>query len=470
MKRRNKRNSQAAAAVAEGQAQPDVRGRVGRGAVVVAVTACAGDDSSPQNATAAVPPSQEKLRGTASRSSKQALRQPTNERETTVVSVPLDTAVAGEGVAGETAVADVSSKVRSRGAGKSRQKQPMLSAAPAGAEVAPGVDAATVAGTAVLEVSADVDTASITPSARRGKRKARAAAADVEVPAAASGEGVAVQGCITPETAQPKRIRSRKAVPSAALPGDTAAVPVKPPRRTKKVIAEEVREAARLGQFGELTLLSEAYSHISLFTGIRNSQVWGELQAAVLDPAVAAAAGGPEDLEGPARAHVGVEQVLQQRAGADQHQHQHQHQVAMAGGIGACGTFSSSRALCKTSGLGSFKQQVWLHNTDAAGLQSANGFCQQQQQMAAEKLQDTADVPDAPPETFDVESYQSTGAGTPADSSSSSSTVIPNLGYACLCMTMRNYDVFNSRDCVKKTRNAPDGLQKVSQLALANAR
>jgi UV DNA damage endonuclease len=348
----------------------------------------------------------------------------------------------------------------------------MLSAAPAGAEVAPGVDAATVAGTAVLEVSADVDTASITPSARRGKRKARAAAADVEVPAAASGEGVAVQGCITPETAQPKRIRSRKAVPSAALPGDTAAVPVKPPRRTKKVIAEEVREAARLGQFGELTLLSEAYSHISLFTGSRNSQAWGELQAAVLDPAVAAAAGDPEDLEGHARAAcVGVEQVLQQLAGADQHQHQHQQQhqqVATAGGIGACGTWSSSRALCKTSGLGSFKQQVWLHNTDA-GLQSANGFCQQQQQMAAEKVQDTADGPDAPHETRDGESYQSTGAGTPADSSSSS-TVIPNLGYACLCMTMRNYDVFNSRDCVKKTRNAPDGLQKVSQLALANAR
>jgi UV DNA damage endonuclease len=35
---------------------------------------------------------------------------------------------------------------------------------------------------------------------------------------------------------------------------------------------------------------------------------------------------------------------------------------------------------------------------------------------------------------------------------------------------MRQFDVFNSRDCVKKTRDGPDGLAKVSQLALANAR
>jgi hypothetical protein len=34
----------------------------------------------------------------------------------------------------------------------------------------------------------------------------------------------------------------------------------------------------------------------------------------------------------------------------------------------------------------------------------------------------------------------------------------------------RQYDVFNSRDCVKKTRDGPGGLAKVSELALANAR
>jgi UV DNA damage endonuclease len=48
--------------------------------------------------------------------------------------------------------------------------------------------------------------------------------------------------------------------------------------------------------------------------------------------------------------------------------------------------------------------------------------------------------------------------------------VLPNLGYACLCMTLRKYDIFNSRDCVKKTRDTADGLQRVSELALQNAR
>ena len=48
--------------------------------------------------------------------------------------------------------------------------------------------------------------------------------------------------------------------------------------------------------------------------------------------------------------------------------------------------------------------------------------------------------------------------------------VLPNLGYACLNMTMREYDIFNSRDCVKKTFTASNGLEVTSQLALANAR
>jgi UV DNA damage endonuclease len=48
--------------------------------------------------------------------------------------------------------------------------------------------------------------------------------------------------------------------------------------------------------------------------------------------------------------------------------------------------------------------------------------------------------------------------------------VLPNLGYACLCMTLRKYDIFNSRDCVKKTRDMEDGLQRVSELAQQNAR
>lgn len=48
--------------------------------------------------------------------------------------------------------------------------------------------------------------------------------------------------------------------------------------------------------------------------------------------------------------------------------------------------------------------------------------------------------------------------------------VLPNLGYACLCMVMRQYDIFNSRSCIQKTFKAPGGMGTVSRLALANAR
>ncbi|KAF5843403.1 UV-endonuclease UvdE-domain-containing protein [Dunaliella salina] len=48
-------------------------------------------------------------------------------------------------------------------------------------------------------------------------------------------------------------------------------------------------------------------------------------------------------------------------------------------------------------------------------------------------------------------------------------TVVPNLGYACLCETLREYDVFSSRNCVKATFQSK-GLPAVSALALANAR
>ncbi|GFH28464.1 uncharacterized protein HaLaN_26960, partial [Haematococcus lacustris] len=47
--------------------------------------------------------------------------------------------------------------------------------------------------------------------------------------------------------------------------------------------------------------------------------------------------------------------------------------------------------------------------------------------------------------------------------------IVPNLGYACLCATLRVWDVYSSRDCVQKTF-LEKGLPHVSSLALANAK
>eukprot|EP00775_Hariotina_reticulata_P006036 gene6036-6274_t len=278
-KRRSKRDRQLAAAAAE-QAPADVHGSVGQGAVG-AVKVCADDDSSPENATAPAHGSQNKGRGKKTRSSKQALCQPMSESAAAVADVPRHMAAADdEQVAGQAAVADASSQGRGKDkrVSRGRQKQASPSTDHDGTEVVPAVDAV-VAMTAAMDVSAVMGTDSITPSARRGKRKAKSAAADIEVEAAAGGDGDALQAD-APEAAKPKRSRSKRATALSAE-GDAAAVLVKPVRRTKKVIAEEVREAARLGQFGELTLLSGAYSHISLFTGISNSQAWDELQGSV---------------------------------------------------------------------------------------------------------------------------------------------------------------------------------------------
>lgn len=46
---------------------------------------------------------------------------------------------------------------------------------------------------------------------------------------------------------------------------------------------------------------------------------------------------------------------------------------------------------------------------------------------------------------------------------------MPVLGYACLCETLRQFDIFSSRDCIKATFEK-QGLSCISQLALKNAR
>jgi UV DNA damage endonuclease len=261
-------------------------------------------------------------------------------------------------------------------------------------------------------------------------------------------------------------------------------------RRTKKLIAAEVLEAASQGQFGELTNLSSTYSHVALFTNTSNTAAWqalvqqAQLQVSSADTAAAvSAADAAADAPGSQQ-----QQQLQQQVGR-----------------------SSRLSLCRSSGLGSFRQQVWIHSqsqglgyADALGTQgtvfdaeafgtpaqvtllpsesqpaaaaaagsegdqqptaaaaakqngAANGSKAVEGAAAAAGTQEQVTLPPALPLTPELQQQQL--------------KVLPNLGYACLCMTMRKYEIFNSRDCVKKTRDAADGLQKVSELALQNAR
>ncbi|WIA11494.1 hypothetical protein OEZ85_011607 [Tetradesmus obliquus] len=144
---------------------------------------------------------------------------------------------------------------------------------------------------------------------------------------------------------------------------------------------------------------------------------------------------------------------------------------------------SGSQALCRTSGLGSFRQQVWLQSLPSEGGLVNLCSTQEEQQLKSEqaKQEDVGAAEAAAAAAAAAEkgltvsqpgtaAAAAAAAGGDVSSRAAELKLLPNLGYACLCMTMRQYDVFNSRDCVKKTRDGPGGLAKVSELALANAR
>eukprot|EP00879_Flechtneria_rotunda_P013830 GHRR01014443.1.p1 GENE.GHRR01014443.1~~GHRR01014443.1.p1 ORF type:complete len:1060 (+),score=468.43 GHRR01014443.1:1060-4239(+) len=403
-------------------------------------------------------------------------------------------------------------------------------------------------GTAVTNVAAAAANAAAAPkSSRNRKNAAKPAVADSAIvahgTAAAAADPEATEDEEFEPPLKPKRARKKKE-PAVDESGNPI---MKPVRRTKKVIAAEVQDAARLGQFGELTSLLNKYSHINMFTSSSNMDAWTELVAeaaqgrseAVAAAVAAIADAGSDgaavgDVAGAAAAELqrqgSVSAMMQvdngsstiAKAGFKQglQPSQQLQQQSQQQGDGIVGnqttTVSDGRALCRQSGLGSFRQQVWLHTVmhksgslqlPSLQLQSSQQLLASQQQPEAANTTDRVPVQDIMGVATDADVLQkasqqqaaitqqqaagigtitagsqqqtdSTAKGTAASSAAAippqvhaaEVRLLPNLGYACLCMTMRQYDVFNSRDCVKKTRDAADGLAKVSQLALANAR
>jgi hypothetical protein len=380
-----------------------------------------------------------------------------------------------------------------RNSGRNRGKQ----AVAATENIAAAADAAAQGVTnGTLHSAHAAEQAAAKPAVKRRGKKAVATAAAVDPAAAAAGDEVrlvksarrrsnktaAVGSTSDPEEAaaeaaaaaadedyapakKPTRRRSKKTVALASTSDDAdpeaaaaAAKPAKPARRTKKVIAAEVLEAASQGQFGELTNLSNLYSHVALFNNNSNAAAWQQLvQQAKLQPATPPS---------PANAAEAADQQQQQ------------------GGVGSNGR-SNSLSLCKTSGLGSFRQQVWTYSqsqsvfdAEAVATQDPVVSLSASQAPAATVTADAADVQgkasDDSPAVAGGDSELQADVPAPQpltpEVQQQQLKVLPNLGYACLCMTLRKYEIFNSRDCVKKTRDAPDGLHKVSELALQNAR
>jgi hypothetical protein len=263
-------------------------------------------------------------------------------------------------------------------------------------------------------------------------------------------------------------------------------------RRTKKVIAAEVLQAASQGRFTELTDLSSTYSHVALFNNNSNAAAWEQLKQLAAQQGDTLPAGAAAAAPAPAEGDTPAEQQQEQQAQQGQ-----QRQLV----VGSSNGRSSSLSLCRSSGLGSFRQQVWIHSqsqsvfdaelagTQDAALAAALTATEPSADAAAAAAAADAGMTEAsaPGSSKPAKPNDTAAAAAAAEADEAQVQLppwqpltpavqqqqlklLPNLGYACLCMIMRKYDIFNSRDCVKKTRDAADGLHKVSELALQNAR
>jgi hypothetical protein len=104
--------------------------------------------------------------------------------------------------------------------------------------------------------------------------------------------------------------------------------------------------------------------------------------------------------------------------------------------------------LCRTSGLGSFRQQVWLHSVPSDGGFILGSTQEEQQQKSEEAKQDDVGAAEAAAVTAAAVANGLTGAqGDPAAATAAAAggdcssraaelKLLPNLGYACLCTTM----------------------------------
>jgi hypothetical protein len=168
------------------------------------------------------------------------------------------------------------------------------------------------------------------------------------------------------------------------------------------VVAAEVLEAARQGQFGALTGLTDAYSHVALFQNGDTTAAWQQL----MQPAAAAAP------------------ASQQQAGG------------------------SSLQLCKASGLGSYKQQVWLLSSQPQPGQQASALLSAAAAAGSSPGDDDDEFDPLAVQLLAAQQQQQQqqqAAALTPEQRAQQLKVLPNLGYACLCSTMRKYEVFASR-------------------------
>ncbi|EFJ50532.1 hypothetical protein VOLCADRAFT_116697 [Volvox carteri f. nagariensis] len=246
----------------------------------------------------------------------------------------------------------------------------------------------------------------------------------------------------------------------------------KPPRRTKAVVQQEVREAANQGRFA---------SHVTLHGVYPHSRSYGPGAVALSLAALATAEEGNAHLAAAAAAAAGVrgnalaaaeDSAVAPAAAA-------QGMSIAVGGDGSGGNCDSNGSSGGGGGDGGSSSEGTERDGGGAaagprsgrtrreggggGRQGRGGRCRSRtrakaaaggaQEHGAER-EDEAAAATAPPQPAVVHPV-------PA--------VVPNLGYACLCMTLREYDIFASRD-TNRAGFQSRGLPHVSQLALANCR
>ncbi|GLC43785.1 hypothetical protein PLESTB_000907700 [Pleodorina starrii] len=224
----------------------------------------------------------------------------------------------------------------------------------------------------------------------------------------------------------------------------------KPPRRTKAMVSEEIRTAAARGEFAQLVTLHELYPH---------SRSYGP-GPVVLSPTALAVAEAENarlaEATAAAAAAAAQQAALAAAAAAAVN--------AAAQGLGAGSDGSSGGEGTEPDGDGDVVGAGRGRGRGAGRGRGRSGRAQTKKAAAA------AEDPGGDGEG----AAEASGGGAVAAAPQPAivhpmPATVPNLGYACLCATLRDYDIFASRDTTKAGFQSR-GLDYVSKLALANAR
>ncbi|PNH11288.1 UV-damage endonuclease [Tetrabaena socialis] len=277
------------------------------------------------------------------------------------------------------------------------------------------------------------------------RRSARAARVQQGGRTGSGGAGVAEGEAVAAEEAVVAVVAVAGAVETVA----------KAPRRTKAVVQAEVRQDAVCGVFAPHVSLHERYPH---------SRSYGPGAVALPPPALAVAAAENARLE---------EAVLRVAVAAAPTDCSDTVDDSAGGGAQDSGS----------GGGGSGRQQLPLATVAGAGRSGgANGGAavdeDEQDGEGAAVSEDEAAVEVGSKGRRGGKAGRGGGAAAkprPKPAPPLPALVhpmpplIPNLGYACLCATLREHDIFASRD-TNKAGFQSKGLEHVSRLALANAR